>query len=330
MKAGLEGGKRAAGLLKQAVEEELRSSPPALAHHIQVVIRVYANMKGLAKTYKDAEILPQLASLDEFVRGFNMGDPMCDYIDAGNGKECSDEKIKGTQYIAQSSHANTHLSKAMFRHDLADMHCQQILFGGSADNGYARLLGPYNEDDAVRSRITLLEGPPFARELAAIKDRYHTASFDKVFRSQMLVITPRRATVSLPTPPRTPSADYAMAAAQVPTGPSSSSSSRAHNPAVTKQPTTAATVLLNKSGERVDSPLSYTSKDFLAIKGRRLCNQFYLLGKCSYLEKFGNCQHQHSAKLSNKQLVALRAVARLTLCQDGKACRESECICGHQ
>ncbi|KAI4619124.1 uncharacterized protein J4E87_007711 [Alternaria ethzedia] len=158
VKAGLDGGKRAARLLKQAVEEELRSSPPALAHHIQVVIRVYANMKGLAKTYKDAEILPQLASLDEFVRGFNMGDPMCDYVDAGNGKECSDEKIK-----------------AMFRHDLADMHCHQILFGGSADNGYARLLGPYNEDDAVRSRITLLEGPPFARELAAIKDRYHTA-----------------------------------------------------------------------------------------------------------------------------------------------------------
>ncbi|KAI4673551.1 uncharacterized protein J4E88_008606 [Alternaria novae-zelandiae] len=102
VKAGLEGGKRAAHLLKQAVEEELRSSPPALAHHTQVVIRVYANMKGLAKTYKDAEILPQLASFDEFVRGFNMGDPMCDYVDAGNGKECSDEKIKGKPCVIQT------------------------------------------------------------------------------------------------------------------------------------------------------------------------------------------------------------------------------------
>ena len=98
MKAGLVGGKRAAGLLKQTVEEELRLSFPAVAHHIQVVIRVYANMKGLAKTYKDAEVLPQLASFDEFVRGFNMGDSMCDYVDAGNGKECSDEKMKGTRY----------------------------------------------------------------------------------------------------------------------------------------------------------------------------------------------------------------------------------------
>lgn len=102
MKAGLNGGKRAAGLLKQAVEEELRSSLPAVPHHIQAVIRVYANMKGLAKTYKEAEIIPQLSSFDEFVRGFNMGDPMCDYVDAGNGKECSDEKIKGTQHITQT------------------------------------------------------------------------------------------------------------------------------------------------------------------------------------------------------------------------------------
>ena len=98
MKAGLVGGKRAAGLLKQTVEEELRLSFPAVAHHIQVVVRVYANMKGLAKTYKDAEVLPQLASFDEFVRGFNMGDSMCDYVDAGNGKECSDEKMKGTRH----------------------------------------------------------------------------------------------------------------------------------------------------------------------------------------------------------------------------------------
>jgi hypothetical protein len=53
-------------------------------------------MKGLAKTYKEMDVLPESASLDEFVRGVNMGDPMCDYVDAGNGKECSDEKIKGT------------------------------------------------------------------------------------------------------------------------------------------------------------------------------------------------------------------------------------------
>jgi hypothetical protein len=62
-----------------------------------VVVRVYANVRGLAKTYRDNGILPDLR-FDDFVRGFNMGDVMCDYVDAGNGKECADEKVKGRDH----------------------------------------------------------------------------------------------------------------------------------------------------------------------------------------------------------------------------------------
>lgn len=39
--------------------------------------------------------MPDSASFEEFVRGFNTVHPMCDFIDAGCGKECADEKIKG-------------------------------------------------------------------------------------------------------------------------------------------------------------------------------------------------------------------------------------------
>ena len=56
---------------------------------------MYANLEGLAQTYKDMKILPEVSSLYDFVRGFNMGDVMCDYVDAGNGKECADVKLKG-------------------------------------------------------------------------------------------------------------------------------------------------------------------------------------------------------------------------------------------
>ncbi len=51
-------------------------------------------MKGLAKTYKEMEIAPEVIFQD-FVRGFNMADPLCDYIDAGDGKECADVKVNG-------------------------------------------------------------------------------------------------------------------------------------------------------------------------------------------------------------------------------------------
>ena len=91
----MDGGKKTAGLLKQAVEERLLSSISSAAHRLQVVFHVYANVEGLAKTYKEMEILPDSASLNEFIRGFNMGDVMCNYVDAGDGKECADEKVKG-------------------------------------------------------------------------------------------------------------------------------------------------------------------------------------------------------------------------------------------
>lgn len=86
---------KAASLLQQGVQEELQSSVPDAAPNLEVIVRVYANVKGLAKTYRDLDILHEPDSFDEFVRGFNMGDVRCDYIDAGNGKECADVKLKG-------------------------------------------------------------------------------------------------------------------------------------------------------------------------------------------------------------------------------------------
>lgn len=142
----MNGGKKTASLLKQAVEEELRSSPTSTPHHEQVIVRVYANVKGLAKTYKEKEILAESASLDEFIRGFNVGDAICDFVDAGNGKECSDEKVKGKARPLDETSCcgvnNADVShQATFRRDLADIHCERVFFGGTADNGYARLLG---------------------------------------------------------------------------------------------------------------------------------------------------------------------------------------------
>ncbi|KIW28928.1 uncharacterized protein PV07_04780 [Cladophialophora immunda] len=315
VKQGMNGGKNTASLLKQAVEEELRSSPTSTPHQVQVIVRVYANVKGLAKTYKEKEILAESTSLDEFIRGFNMGDAMCDFVDAGNGKECSDEKVKAT-----------------FRRDLADVHCERVFFGGTADNGYARLLGPFAQHETDRRRILLLEGPPFAQELADIKDRFRTVAFDKVFRSQKLGNVKRRVS-SHPTPPDTPSADYAMVVARAP-------------PAVTPNFAAAATtqqqrlpvagvpvtsgVLRNKMGHRVDAPLSYSQQDFARLSARKLCNWFHLRGSCPYLEKYGNCQHEHGRRLPEEQWPALRANARRTPCSFGLSCNVADCLYGHR
>ncbi|SPO00805.1 related to CCCH zinc finger DNA binding protein [Cephalotrichum gorgonifer] len=307
VKQGAEGGKRTAGLLKQAVEEELRSSE-IWTPHLQVVARVYANMKGLGKVYKDTNILPRSDCLDEFIRGFNMGDAMCDYVDAGTGKECSDEKVK-----------------AVFKSYLNDVHCQRIFFGGSPDNGYARLLVPYLETPGVCERICLLEGPPFAQELGEIKHRFRTATFDDVFRSQKIPTLKRRVSWRATTPPATPSMDYATvaskpAAATSPTtGPSA---------AAAPSPATAMwKVQRNRLSQRVDTELRYSVPDFQDVKARRLCNRYHLTGKCPYQK---GCYHEHGERLAPKLREALLAVARLTPCVSGLQCDDPNCTSGHR
>ena len=59
------------------------------------------------------------------------------------------------------------------------------MFGCSHDNGYARLL----EDATDRKnldQITLLEGVPFERELAALQSKYRSTRFEGLFRTQKI------------------------------------------------------------------------------------------------------------------------------------------------
>jgi hypothetical protein len=166
VKEGADGGKRAASLLKQAVEEELQACDPSAAHHVQVVVRVYANMKGLTKTYKEMDLLPQSTTFEEFVRGFNMGDVMCDYVDAGNGKECSDAKVKGKRIYAETQHSSAYCTQQCFS---ATMRMSTV--SGSCSAGplttvmldcsghYPRMRLPASESLSSRDPLSLASWP---------------------------------------------------------------------------------------------------------------------------------------------------------------------------
>jgi hypothetical protein len=211
------------------------------------------------------------------------------------------------------------------------VHCQQIFFGGTADNGYARLLGPYAEDEKASRRITLLEGPPFAHELAAIKDKFRTVRFEDLFRTQKLPSTQRKVSFHI-TPPATPTADYASAASK---GLTSTTPPPAAHQSVLSVPQPTGTgalsrqVLRNKHGQRVDAPLSYLQSDFQALKARKLCNAHYLLGECPFEKSDRGCNHDHLTRLTPKQLDALRAIARQSPCPSGLYCSNTDCIQGH-
>jgi hypothetical protein len=92
---GDQGGGEAAQALKNAVLRHLDHILPDRDPNTKVIVRVYANLKGLIRPYLDNDIIADPVILEAFVRGFNMYDPLFDFVDAGNGKECADEKLKG-------------------------------------------------------------------------------------------------------------------------------------------------------------------------------------------------------------------------------------------
>src|SRR4051794_16993795 len=86
----------------------------------------------------------------------------------------------------------------MFKLHIGDVHCRHVIFGGPADRGYARLLVGYTGDEGLRDRITLLEGPPFARELIPLKDKFRTCKFETLFIDKNLAETGESVTAAPP------------------------------------------------------------------------------------------------------------------------------------
>lgn len=211
---------------------------------------------------------------------------------------------------------------AVFKSSVTDPRCQRVYFGGSADNGYARLLVPYLETQGVCDRVCLVEGPPFAHELAEIKDRFGTTAFGEVFRTQKLPTLKCRVSLQT-TPPGTPSIDYATIASRPASTPSPTGAPCQTSP-------TAGKVQQNRLGQRIDMELKYSSVDFQDLKARKLCNRFHLTGKCPNPQLHGKCYHEHGERVPASQRTALLAISRLSPCPLGSWCQDSKCISGHR
>jgi hypothetical protein len=79
------------------------------------------------------------------------------------------------------------MSPESFKLFIDDYHCRQIFFGCSHDNGFARLLEEYMTDPAYLSKVTMLEGVPFEKELAVLP--YAKKKFPTLFRDTKIFAT---------------------------------------------------------------------------------------------------------------------------------------------
>lgn len=91
----MEGGEDAGKHLRSSVLDYYKTNPKFHADD-RVIIRVYANVRGLSRTLKAAKIISEESTFDQFIAGFNKSHPLSDYIDAGAHKEAADSKLKGT------------------------------------------------------------------------------------------------------------------------------------------------------------------------------------------------------------------------------------------
>lgn len=327
---GKDGGDKAARLLIEASESHVQSTDPAAPSNTCYKIRVYANVAGLTKAYRTDKILDYNQDLTSFIQGFNKAHPLCDFVDVGDGKECGDAKVRGRSgHITCKQGIYLTYLAALLERDHVDVHCQRVLFCASADNGYAPVLRQYR----VRNRISLVEGPPFARYMKELTSDFKTTSFPNVFMSRKLNETPR-----VPSGPASPVTNTAIISTGSPTPNYASAAARPAPALQFPLPLTKGcqesrislklSLYVNDLEQRVDRPLKQSPKQALAsLKARKLCNRFHILGECPYGMV---CTHNHKFVPSDQEIVDLMYIARSTPCGEGVYCRDVKCISGHR
>ena len=95
LKQGEVGGRKAANALHNSVLEWATSNIMECPADSKVVVRVYANLRGLAEVCTKAGIVEHPSIVHEFARGFTCGKTLFDFTDVGAGKDRADAKIAG-------------------------------------------------------------------------------------------------------------------------------------------------------------------------------------------------------------------------------------------
>ena len=244
-------------------------------------------------------------------------------------------------YLSSSQMLMTLATFNLYRRNL---HCKQILFSGSGDNSYAGFLRQYVPVDGVSQDITLIESLPFATYLEQLSHKFQTANFPRIFRDSKIVLSARLSTLE-PTKPAfapmersTPPQTWATASLKAAL-PAVENKENVPPPSTPFQPTIQATpkpavtgpcIYQNNKGQRVDKPINKDmfDKDVVYnLKPKKLCNKFWLLGKCDQGEW---CTHDHKGPLSAKQKENLKFVARMRPCPEELECADPDCFNGHR
>ena len=188
----------------------------------------------------------------------------------------------------------------------------------------------------------MLEGPPFALELARLTGKFTTASFPNVFRDSKIEPARPSANVQpLPGPPSSYQSNGIQNSAHQGNGTNMSYAGLAaapprqqeisilpSSPPTREKSTTPSEGLIarNNDGYRIDLPLKPSSSVVTAIKPRKMCNNHHLRGDC----RNSSCQYEHGIPVEGAEREALRFLARQVPCGDDVWCEDQYCYYGHR
>lgn len=181
-----------------------------LAASIDVQARIVANLNGLARSMVRDNIIWKPEDLRDFFLGFTQASPSFDFVDVGDSKDCVASKIK--------ENARWHLQNS---------NCKQILLGISHDSAYAPFLTEILRDELTRRQVTVFEGVPTAKELAATgvnvfsedKDLFRTEKLSAHALDQCVSTFSRSMSLELSAPSSITGSPQATSTTTVPTPP---------------------------------------------------------------------------------------------------------------
>lgn len=95
LQAAENGGHSAAKFLYDSVRAQIAETMPNLPPDVKIVVRVYANLKGLAEAAFRSGLVENPAFVEDFLRGFTANNPLFDFVDVGPRRDRTLIKISG-------------------------------------------------------------------------------------------------------------------------------------------------------------------------------------------------------------------------------------------
>ena len=156
------GGARAALKLRIELLQVIRDSD--ICAHPRIVVRIFHNGRSGFTQPRNPMNGSSKETSSEFVQAFVESHPLLDFIDCGTGKERADHKI----------HENFELF-------LADPTCKAVFLAVCNDNGYVRVLEPYQFDPIAQKKVILVTAGGMTSEYRKLTASYRFLELPGVF-----------------------------------------------------------------------------------------------------------------------------------------------------